>query len=131
MKKATKNLLTRDECRKELLRSTKSDICLYTFLLIFFIILCVPLILAIASLVDNLPIKIIIILLLSVMPCILVTTLICAFIELRLINRGGFSIVKDTVCRLVHNEEVRFRRQHNLANVKYEDAIYFSKYGRL
>lgn len=128
MAKETKNIITRENCKNKLMASAKADVILYSCVLAFvslFVLLPLAwggicflndiLILGIAALVLSL-------LLFGVLACFLTKSII----ELRLIAKGSFSIVKAKVEHLSKSECPRNRSEgrHSV------NAIYFAHDGR-
>ena len=127
MEKETKNILTRDYCQKELTRWVKGeivpDIVLFGIMLSIFVplfVLCVY----IAKYI--LVLGIILALICTVAPIIFVYRIICDIIKMRLVKRGAFSIVRDTVCCISKGETPKkYSEDRRTVN-----AVYFTEHGR-
>ena len=123
MTKESKNIISRETCKKELKHLAKADLYSDAVLLAVFLLIFVPLIfVGIYLLKPFIIVGIICIVGFATIPLLFVYKLIKNIMTVRLINRDGFSIVKDTVCRLVEDEPIGRR---NTA-----DVIYFGKHGK-
>ena len=119
----TKNLISREMCGKDLKHLTKADLYSDVVLLVVMLLLFVPLaflgvylskyilILGIACTV-----------ICAIAPVTFIVKLINNIKIVRLVSRGGFSVVKDTVSRLSKGEVV--------GRNSTADIIYFAVHGR-
>ena len=127
MAKESKNLLTREFCKKELLRWAKGELLPDVVLLAIMLFVFVPFIFLSISIAKYILILgIVLALICAVVPIIFVCRIILDMIALRLVKQGGFSIVKDTVLRLSKDE----LSKNDSEGGQYVDVIYFSEHGR-
>lgn len=119
----TKNTLTRAACKKDLLSTQKALLVSDAILLLLMLVVFVPLIcISIYLAGPILPVGIVFALCLAIAPAIFIYKLVHNVKTFLLIKHDGFSIVKDTVCRLSRGEIIT---KHTTA-----DAIYFTDHGR-
>ncbi len=119
----SKELISRETCQKELVRMAKADVLASAVLLFVILLIFIPLVLmAIYVAKYVLALGVVFALLCAIWPLVLVYKLIYNIMIFRLVNRGGFSIVKDTVCSLSKGEVIT---RHSTA-----DVIYFTEHGR-
>ena len=122
----TKNTLTRAACKKDLLSTQKALLVSDAILLLLMLVIFVPLIVVCIHFSGSVwPLGIVFIafaLCCSIAPAIFIYKLVHNVKTFLLIKHDGFSIVKDTVCRLSRGEIIT---KHTTA-----DAIYFTDHGR-
>lgn len=119
----TKNILTRAACKKDLLNTQKALLISDAILLILMLLLFVPLICTSIYLAGPiLLVGIVFALCLAIAPAIFIYKLAYDVKMLLRIKRDGFSIAKDTVCRLSRGETI--------GKNKTADVIYFTDHGR-
>ncbi len=122
MAKGSKNIISREICKKDLKHLTKADLILDFVLLVVMLLIFVPLaFMGLYLLKYILIFGIVTILVCAAPPLIFVYKLIYNIIKLRLVEHNKFSIVKDTVSRLSKGEPAG---RHTV------DAIYFALHGR-
>lgn len=127
MIKETKNILTYESCRDELARWAKGSLLPDTVLFAVMLLIFVPLFVMCIYVSKNvLVLGIVFALICTVAPIVFAFRIVGDIITLRLIKRGGFSVVEDTVCRLSKGE-IPQKYSEGRASV---DVIYFTKYGR-
>ena len=127
MAKETKNTITYESCRSELLRWAKGDFLSDAVLLGVMLLIFVPLfVLCIYLSKTMLVLGIVFALICAVAPIVFAFRIIGDVITLRLIKQGGFSVSEDTVCYLSKGE-IPQKYSEGRASV---DVIYFTKYGR-
>ena len=127
MPKESKNTLTRETCQKELIRWAKGEMLLDVVLLVVMLLIFVPLFVACVYVVKYiLVLGIILALICTVAPIIFVYRIICDIIKIRLVKRGGFSIARDTVCRISKGEMPKKYSEGR----RTVDVVYFTKHGR-
>lgn len=120
----TKNKITRAECQKNLMADETFDLRFNLFMLAMFLVLFVPMtIVGIRLFVHTWFMGLPFFIVFPVPPIIFIYKVINNLLTLRLIARGGFSIVKDTVALL--------SREPNRKRTGEINAIYLSKYGRI
>lgn len=118
----TKNIITREACKKDLRHMAKAALLQDAVLLGVMLLIFVPLILLSISVVNHiLPLGLVLILMCAFPPALFIYRIVLDAITIKAVNRGGFSIVKDTVCRLSKGE---LEARHTV------DVIYFTRYGR-
>ena len=118
-----KNVISRESCKKDLAHLVRADLFSELILLGVVAVFCVPCIIGVIFLFKYVPILAIVLILACAAPLALfIYKLIKNIIAVRLVKKDGFSIIKDTVCRLSKGEG---GGRH--ASV---DAIYFTKHGR-
>ena len=124
MMNETKETITREECEALLTHREKFRLRINVILTVFMAVLCAPIIGAALVMTKDIPILGFALALILCAPTLLfIIKIILNVKALRLISRGGYSIVKDTVFSLSRGE---FQK-----NAKHPvNAIYFSKYGR-
>lgn len=127
MSNKTKNILSREGCKKELVRFAKGemlpDIVLFGVMLLIFI----PLICMSAYVMRYIKILgFLFALLCSIAPVIFICRIVLDAMTLRLVNKDCFSIEKDTVSRLSKGE---FPKSYSEGK-NYVDVLYFEKRGR-
>lgn len=123
MQEGTKNVITRESVKKDLIFSAKH-------LLVFDCIALVLLSLLMAVMIyasilvarDVLVVCILLILIFLILPILCVFYVIRDIRNLRLVARGGFLIVTDTVCALAKGEPI--------GRNQVADAIWFTRYGK-
>ncbi len=127
IEKQTKNILTREYCKKELIRWAKRemlpDVVLFGIMLLIFVplfVLCVYIAKYILAL------GIILALICTAAPIIFVYRIVCDIRKMLLVNRGSFSIARDTACRISKGETPKkySEGRHTV------DVVYFTKHGR-
>ena len=126
MAKETKNLLTREACKKDLKKPIKTAMLINLAILPVALFAFVVFLFASLSLMEQA--LIFGILMVAVCAVMLASMLFIYFSPLwlfHLINKGEYSIVTDKVFRIAKGERVR-RRRHTIE----VNALYFSKYGR-
>ncbi len=127
MAKETKNILTRETCKKELVKWAKGEIIPDVILLPIILLIFIPLfLLSIYTAKYILVLGIVLASVCTVAPIIFVCRIICDIIKIRLVKQGSFSIVKDTVCR-ISKGEIPKKYSEGRRTV---DVIYFTKHGR-
>jgi hypothetical protein len=127
MIKETKNTLTYEGCRNELSRWAKGNLLPDTVLLGVMLLIFVPLFALCIYISKNvLVLGIVFALVCTVAPIVFAFRIVVDIITIRLIKRGDFSVVEDTVCRLSKGE-IPQKYSEGIASV---DVIYFTKYGR-
>ena len=120
----TKNRLTRAECQKKLLAENAFQLRLNFFLLAIFLTLLIFSTVACIRLFDRSWFLGIPLIIAFFVPSTIFTCKAIGNVRtLRLIERGGFSIVKDTV--------IGFAREPNRKHTEEVDVIYLSKHGRV
>ena len=118
-----KNVLTRAECKKNLLNAHKALLVSDAILLLLMLVVFVPLIcISIYLAGPILPVGIVFALCLAIAPAIFIYKLVHNVKTFLLIKRDGFSIVKDTVCLLSRGETI--------GKNQTADVIYFTDHGR-
>ena len=100
--KRTKNIITRDMCKDELKRYTKSSVTGYAVLLSLLLLVVLPIGVGVGSAIIHKSIIIgILWMILCLLPvCILIPKFISWINLMNLVNQGNFYIVKDTVLRV-------------------------------
>lgn len=122
MIKETKNIITKETCKKDLMNSAKTTFFAMLFLLPLILLLAIFLIIGGISVMEYIFLGIISIALAAFISFCFIFALINRFLVLNLIKKNEFSIVKDTVCRISKGELVSRNRTANV--------IYFTKFGR-
>ena len=124
MMNETKETITREECDALLTHREKFRLRINVILTVFMAVLCAPIIGAALSTTKSTPVLGFAVTVIFCVPTLVfIIRIILNVKALRLISRGGYSIVKDTVFSLSRGE---FQK-----NAKHPvNAIYFSKYGR-
>lgn len=118
----SKNIITRKDCKKDLKHMATAALLQDAVLLGVMLLIFVPLILLSISVVNHiLPLGIVLVLMCAIPPALFVYRIVLDVITIKAVERGGFSIVKDTVCRLSKGE---LEARHTV------DVIYFTRYGR-
>ena len=128
MDKETKNSITRESCQKSLFDLLKLDLILYSVLFAIMLLLFIPIIIAILSAFPPgllLVAGVIISLLFLLAPGLLLRQLLKTSAKMRLLKRGKFSIVRDTVYRLAQENPRNHSEGRSLVHV-----IYFTTHGR-
>ncbi len=127
MANESKNIITRESCKQELKRWAKANLLHDAVLLAVMLLIFVPLmILSIYVAKHVLILGLILALAFAVAPVIFVCRIVLDIVTIRLVERDGFSIVRDTVCRLSKGElPQKYSEGRGTVNV-----IYFAKYGR-
>ena len=127
MKTESKNILTRQDCKTELKRLSKSRLIEDSVVLAVLLLIFVPLfILSIYLAKYILIFGIIFALLCAIFPAVFVYRIIRDVTFSRMIEQNGFSIVKDTVSHISRDESPKsYDESRHTVNV-----IYFEKYGR-
>ena len=118
-----KNIISRESCKKDLAHLVKAD--LFSELILFGVVavFCVPCIIGVIFLFKYVSILASVLILACAAPLALfIYKLIKNIIAVRLVKKDGFTIIKDTVCRLSKGEPAGHRHTANV--------IYFTKYGR-
>lgn len=122
MEKRTKNIITRESCYKELLHTAKADIYLSIVLLAIMLVIFVPLsFLGVYIAKYVVVLGVVFALACYVVPAYMVFDMVRHIRALKMVHRGEFSIVKDTVSLLSPGEPM---------GKSTVNAIYFSVYGR-
>lgn len=127
MTKESKNIITRESCKKDLKHNFKAALIKDSTLLAVLSLLFIPLICLGIYLCQYLIVLGILTIVICAAPfAFLIYRLTKDIKMIRLIAQDGFSIVKDTVYRLSKGETPK-----NYSEGRHEvDVIYFSKYGR-
>lgn len=127
MTKESKNILTRENCQKELVRWAKGKLLPDVVLLMVMLLIFVPLFVACVYVAKNiLVLGIILALMCTVAPAFFIYKIVRDIIKMCLVKQGAFSIVKDTVSRISKGEVPK-----NYSEGRHTvDAVYFTKYGR-
>ena len=111
MPKETKYVLTREACYEELIRWAKGEMIPDAVLLIVMLLIFVPLFVTCVFAAKYIPVLgIILALACTVAPAFLVYKTVCDIIRLRLVRKGSFSIVRDTVSRISKGEVPKKQR---------------------
>ena len=122
MDRHTKNIITRENCKKDLKDLIKSDISFDACMLVIVLLIHIPLLcISIYILTFSLIIGIPMFLGSLLMPTYYIYELTSDIIRMRLVVHDGFSIVKDRV-QVLSKGEVQNRQTVNV--------IYFAEYGR-
>lgn len=122
MQKQSKNIISREACKKDLQHLARADVYQSAVLLAVVLLIFVPLFcMSIYVSKHILGLGLIFALICAALPIIFAVRLIRRLARMRLIRQNGFSIVKDTVCRLSKDES---DGRHTV------DALYFTDYGR-
>ena len=127
MTKETKNIITRDICKSDLKHMAKADLLQDVVLFVIMLLIFVPFILMAVHVAKYILILgVVVALACTIAPVVFACRIILDITALRLVERGGFSIVKDTVSRLSKGEIPKkySEGRHTV------DVIYFTKYGR-
>lgn len=120
----TKEIITREECEALLVHREKFKIRINAIVMVFMLLLCAPIVGAALSMTKSIPVLGFAITVIFCVPSLIfIIRIILNVKALRLITRGGYSIVKDTVSGLSRGE---FQKDSK----KPVNAIYFSKHGR-
>ena len=127
MKNESKNILTRESCKAELKRLSQANLMQDSVLLAVLLLIFVPLFLLSIYLAKYILILgIVFALICAIFPTVFVYRIICDVAFSRRIGQNGFSIVKDTVSRISHDEIPKsYSEGRHTVNV-----IYFAKHGR-
>ena len=127
MPKETKYVLTREACHEELIRWAKGSLIPDAVFLAVISLIFVPLFVTCVFAAKYIPVLgIILALTCTVAPAFLVYKTVCDIIRLRLVRKGSFSIVRDTVSRISKGEVPK-----NYSEGRHTvDVVYFTKYGR-
>ena len=127
MAKQTKNLITRESCKKELTHIAKADLRSDSILLTVTLLLMIPFIIVSVIVAKYiLVLGILTALIFAAPPVIFICMIVRDIMNLRLINSGGFSIVKDKVYSKIKGETPRKRSEGKY----WVDVIYFEAHGR-
>lgn len=127
MKTEPKNILTRENCKVELKRLSKSRLMQDSVILAVLMLIFVPLfILSIYLAKYILILGIVFAFMCTIFPAIFVYRVIQNLMFSKIIDQNGFSIVKDTVSSISLDEVSK-----SYSEGRYTvDVIYFAKYGR-
>ena len=127
MSKETKNLITRESCKRDLTRSAKAGLLQDLVLLGVILLIFVPLIIISIYVAGHILILgLVFALLCAVAPIVFACRAVSDIMLIRLIERDGFSVVKDTVSRLSKGEAP----QKYSEGKRELDVIYFTEHGR-
>lgn len=127
MQKESKNILTREVCKNELKRLSKANILQNSVILAVLLLIFVPLFaLSIYLAKFILILGIIFALICAIFPALFIYKIIRNVMFSGMVNQNGFSIVKDTVSRISHDEIPKNYSEGR----RTVDVIYFAKYGR-
>ena len=123
--KQTKNIITRDMCRDELKRYTKSAVTGYAVLLFLTLLFFLSMGIGVGTAIIHKSVMLgILWMILCLLPmCILIPKLIRWINRMNLVNQGRFCIVKDTVAR------IGFEPKHGLGS-KNRHTLAFTKSGK-
>ena len=127
MKTESKNILTRENCKVELMRLSKANLMHDSVLLAVLLLIFVPLFLLSIHLAKYILILgIVFALMCTIFPAMFVYRIVRDVTFSKMIEQNGFSIVKDTVSRISLDEVPKsYAEGRRTVNV-----IYFAKYGR-
>ena len=127
MKTESKNILTKENCKAELKRSSNARLMQDVVVLALLLLIFVPLFLLSLYLAKYiLFLGIIFALICAIFPALFVYRIICDVTFSKSIEQNGFSIVKDTVSRISLDEVPKsYDEGRHTVNV-----IYFAKHGR-
>lgn len=127
MKKETKNILTREDCKVELKRLSKASLMQDSVLLAVLLLIFVPLFLLSIYLAKYILILgIVFALICAIFPAMFVYRIIRDVTFLKIIEQNSFSIVNDTVSHISPDEVPKsYAEGRHTVNV-----IYFAKHGR-
>ena len=123
----TKSIITHAGCKKDLLNIVKANMLQDTVLLGIMLLIFVPLMLLSISLINHiLPLGIVLALMCAIPPALFVYRIVLDVMTVKAVERDGFSIVKDSVCRLSKGE-IPKKYAEGRSPV---DVIFFTRYGR-
>ena len=127
MQKESKNILTREGCKAELMRLSKANLVQDSVILAVLLLIFVPLfVLSIYLAKSILILGIALALICAIFPVLFIGRIIRDVMFSRTVDQNGFSIVKDTVSRISRDEIPKsYSEGRYMVNV-----IYFVKYGR-
>ena len=127
MAKQTKNLITRESCKKDLMHTAKADLRSDLVFLAVALLLMIPFIIMSVSVAKYiLVLDILIALIFVTPPAILICMIVRDIMNLRLVASEGFSIVKDTVYSKIKGETPR-----NFSEGRHTvDVLNFKAHGR-
>ena len=126
MTKQTKNIITFEDCKKNLLADAKSNLMQIALIFGVSLLLFTPAAIAIIFHIDKLGFWSVLLLLLCSVPSCLIPFIVIDLKTLRLIQSNKFSVVKDTIVRLSKDELARNYRE----GIRLTNAIYFREHGR-
>lgn len=127
MKKESKNILTRESCKKELKQLSKANLLQDSVVTAVLLLIFIPLLVLSISLTKHILILgIVFALICMIFPVIFICRVIRDMIFSKTIEQNRFLIVKDTVSRISRDEIPKsYSEGQRTVNV-----IYFAKYGR-
>ena len=127
MKTESKNILTRENCKAELKRLSKSRLMQDSVILALLLLIFVPLfVLSIYLAKYILLFGVVFAPICAIFPVLFIYRIIRDVMFSRTVDQDEFSIVKDTVSRISRDEMPKnYSEGHRMVNV-----IYFAKYGR-